>query len=73
MVHVYKLTADTMTNIDIAKAVLLSATPVAGDYLERLRADLKGAELVRFSVCYVSSRGLELIGVETRKADDGRD
>jgi len=65
VVHVYKLTADTMTNIDIAKAVLLSATPVAGDYLERLRADLKGAELVRFSVCYVSTAGLKLIGLES--------
>ena len=57
----------------IAKADLLSVVPVADEYLQRLRADLKEAELVRFSVCYVSSRGLELIGGETRKADDGRD
>ena len=49
----------------IAKADLLSVVPVADEYLQRLRADLKEAELVRFSVCYVSSRGLELIGLES--------
>ena len=42
----------------------LSAEPVSTDYLTRLHSDLDGAEIVRFAVAFVSSRGLRKVGVE---------
>lgn len=43
-------------------AKLLSAQPVAGDYLRILQQALDQAEFARFVVGYVSSRGVEAIG-----------
>lgn len=42
---------------------LLSAEPVSNDLLDRLRADLQRADILRFVVAYISTEGLNAIGI----------
>jgi hypothetical protein len=43
---------------------VLSTAPVSTEYLERLRADLDDAQIVRFAVAFISGAGVSAIGAD---------